>query len=240
MQGKFYGVGVGPGDPELITLKGCRALKEADVICSPSSGKDKEGVALSVIEDLLTEKQIVLKLSFPMTKDKAKLELHWDKAVNQILDFLKKGKRVAFITLGDPSLYSTYTYVLRRIKQAGSFGVETIPGITSFSACTAAAGIPLAEGKEKLAVVPATADLNTLRFTLQNFENVVFMKLSRNYQAVADLLTELSLEDKAIYARRCGFADGFLKPFLGLSPEEQEEMQKDYLSLIIVKKENKR
>ena len=239
MKGVFYGVGVGPGDPELITLKGYRTLREADVICSPKSRAEKEGVALSIVRSLLDIKQKVLELTFPMTNDKVELELYWDKAVRQILSLLKEGKKVAFITLGDPSLYSTYTYVLKKIKQAGSYPVETIPGVASFCACAAAANIPLAEGDEKLAIIPAVKDLDPLRLVLQNFENVVLMKIARNYPAVVKILAELGLKDQAIYASRCGLPDGFLKAGLSTLPEEMEELkeiQKDYLSLIIIKR----
>jgi len=264
---------VGPGDPELITLKGYRVLREADVICSPKSKADKEGVALSIVRSLLDTKQKVLELTFPMTNDKGELELYWDKAVRQILSLLKEGKKVAFITLGDPSLYSTYTYVLKKIKQAGPYPVETIPGVASFCACAAAANIPLAEGDEKLAIIPVVKELDPLRLALQNFENVVLMKTASNYPAVVKVLAELGLKDQAIYASRCGLPPlpnpppsrgregrGPARPSdwqgdnlseeektdsltgrLTL-PEETEELeelkkiQKDYLSLIIVKR----
>ena len=265
-KGIFYGVGVGPGDPELITLKGYRVLKEADVSCSPKSKTDKEGVALSVVRSLLDTKQKVLELTFPMTNDKGELELFWDKAVRQILSLLKEGKKVAFITLGDPSLYSTYTYVLKKIKQAGPYPVETIPGVASFCACAAAANIPLTEGDEKLAIIPVVKELDSLRLALQNFENVVLMKTASNYPAVVKILAELGLKDQAIYASRCGLPDGFLKTGLPVCPsdwqgdnlsdeentdsltdrptlpeeteelEELKKVQKDYLSLIIVKR----
>jgi len=228
----FYGVGVGPGDPELITLKGYRVLREADVICSPRANAAKESVALSIAGSLLTEKQKILELLFPMTRDKTELELCWNQATSQIINLLKEGKKVAFITLGDPTLYSTYTYVLKKIRQAGSYEVETIPGITSFCACAAAAGIPVAEGEEKLAIIPAVKDLSALRSVLQNFENVVLMKVAGKYNEVLEILEELDLKDKAVYASQCGFPDGFLKRNL----DELKETKKDYLSLMIVKK----
>lgn len=232
MKGVFYGVGVGPGDPELLTLKGYRVLREVDVICAPKSGADREGVALSIIGEIIGQKKEVLELSFPMTRERAKLEPSWEKAAGRIIGFLREGKKVAFVTLGDPTLYSTYTYLLKKIKQAGPWAVETIPGVPSFCACAALAGIPLAEGEEKLAVVPVIEDLDTVRFVCRHFENVVFMKVAGKFAEVAAVLEELGLKGQAVFASRCGLAGSVVKRDL----EEVEEGHKDYLSLIIVKK----
>lgn len=234
MKGVFYGVGVGPGDPELITLKGYRVLREADVICSPRSGDGREGVALSVVSSLLTGGQQVLELPFPMTRDRAELEACWSRAAGKIIGLLDEGKKVAFITLGDPALYSTYTYVLRKVREAGDYETVTVPGVASFSACAAAAGIPLAEGDEKLAVIPTVKDLNAVRFALQNFESVVLMKVAGRFDRVVEILTELGLKDRAVYASRCGLPGGTVEYDL------DEVRERDYLSLIIVKSGEKR
>jgi len=233
VKGVFYGVGVGPGDPELITLKGYRVLQEADVICSPKSSADKEGVALSIVSEIVKEKgdREILELPFPMTKDQAELELCWEKAAGRIIDLLQAGKKVAFITLGDPTLYSTYTYVLKKIKAAGLWEIETIPGVPSFCACAALAGLPLAEGDEKLAVIPAVKDLDSLRFVLQNFENVILMKVARKYAEVVKILEELDLKDRAVFATRCGLPGGRVEHNL----DQVEKSKQDYLSLIMVK-----
>ena len=233
MKGVFSGVGVGPGDPELITLKGYRVLQEADVICSPKSSADKEGVALSIASEIIKEKgdREILELPFPMTKDQAELELSWEKAADRIIDLLQAGKKVAFITLGDPTLYSTYTYVLKKIKAAGSWEIETIPGVPSFCACAALAGLPLAEGDEKLAVVPAVGDPDSLRFVLQNFENVILMKVARKYAEVVKILEELDLKDRAVFATRCGLPGGRVERNL----DQVKTGKQDYLSLIMVK-----
>jgi len=231
-KGVFYGVGVGPGDPELITRKGYRVLREADVVCAPRSGAGREGLALSVVRDFLPEGQQLVELDFPMTRKKAELELCWEKAAAQIIAFLQEGKKVALITLGDPTLYSTYTYVLKKIKQAGSWPIETIPGVPSFCACAAAASLPLAEGEEKLAVVPAVQDPDTLRSVLQNFENVILLKVAGKIDLVAGILEALQLRDRAVFASRCGLPGGFVENNL----EEAKKRPKDYFSLIIVKR----
>jgi len=234
VKGMFYGVGVGPGDPELITLKGRRILQEADVICSPKSGADKEGIALSIVKEIIGEEQEVLELHFPMTRDRGELELCREKAAGRIIDLLKAGKKVAFITLGDPTLYSTYTYILQKIRRAGLEEGETIPGINSFSACAAAAGMALAEGDEKLAVLPMVKDLNVLRMVLQNFENVVLMKVAGEFEEVVGVLEELDLKDRTVFASRCGLPGGFIEHDL----DKVRQKKKDYLSLLIIKGEN--
>ena len=232
MKGVFYGVGVGPGDPDLITLKGYRALQEADVICSPKPAADKEGVALAVARQLLPQPKPVLELPFPMTRDKAKLETCWNDAARRITALLEQGQKVAFVTLGDPGLYSTYTYLCRKVRQAGAYQIVTIPGVASFAACAAEARLPLAEGDEKLAIIPTVKDLQAVRAALQNFENVVLMKISRRYGELVNILKELGLHDRAVYASRCGLAGGFVKHNL----TEPESEPGDYLSLLIVKK----
>lgn len=225
-------MGVGPGDPELITRKGYRILREADVVCTPRSGAGREGLALSVVRDFLPEGQQLVELDFPMIREKAELELCWEKAAAQIIAFLREGKKVALITLGDPTLYSTYTYVLKKIKQAGPWPIETIPGVPSFCACAAAANLPLAEGEEKLAIVPAGQDPDTLRSILQSFENVVLLKAAGKIEVIAGVLEALHLQDRAVFASRCGLAGGFVENNL----EEAKKRPKDYFSLIIVKR----
>lgn len=233
VRGKFYGVGVGPGDPELITLKAVRALKESDVICAPVSGAPGERIALSVVAHLIEGKEVV-ELSFPMTKDAAVLEQSWQRAAGRIMEMLRSGRVVAFVTLGDPTLYSTYSYVLRKIAGAGPWDVETVPGVPSFCACAAAAGVPLAEGNEKLAVIPAPVGETSLRGLLRSFENLVLLKVNRSHREIAGVLGEFGLIERSFLASRLGLKgemvcrlDEFLKESAGRQP--------DYLSLIVVK-----
>lgn len=248
MKGKFYGVGVGPGDPELLTIKACRVLREADVICAPRTGAGREGVALSIVGGIVGGEKEVLELPFPMTRDREELERCWEEAAGRIAALLAEGKKVAFVTLGDPTLYSTYTYVLKKIREAGPWETETVPGVPSFCACAAMAGVPLAEGEEKLAVVPLLKDPEVLPPLLRNFENVVVMKVGARYGDVLALLKSSGLAESSFLASRCGFPEGFVRPLAEEPPANAEgegekagagggrKERPDYLSLLIVKR----
>ena len=147
---KLYGIGVGPGDPELLTIKAYKILKEVDMIVTPRSSEDKRSLALLTIEGIINErknKPIVVEPVFPMTKDQAKLAFYWEKAREEVLKNMKGCETVAFITLGDPSLYSTFYRFLEIFKDVVD-EVEVVPGVTSFSACSSIAKVPIAEGNE--------------------------------------------------------------------------------------------
>ncbi len=220
--GKFYGIGVGPGDPELITLKAIRILEQVDAVIAPR-GKG-ESIALKIAKPYIRGE--VFKLEFPMIYEKEALEPVWDENVKKIKELLYGGKDVAFITLGDPMIYSSYIYILKRLKD---FEVATIPGITSFSAAAARLNLPIAEGKEPFAVVPA-GDLQIVERALSDFDNVVLMKVSRNYVQIADLLQEKGFTAGLII--RCGHQEEEVTFDL----EKYRGGKIDYLSLIIGKK----
>ncbi len=154
-QGMLYGVGVGPGDPELMTLKAVRIVREADVIALPAKTKDCVAyrIAKGALEDL-DEKEF-LYLHMPMTKDPEILREAHDRGAEAVRELLEAGKTVAFLTLGDVTVYSTYLYLHRRLLAAG-FKAELVNGIPSFCAAAARLGIGLAETKEALHVIPAT------------------------------------------------------------------------------------
>jgi precorrin-2/cobalt-factor-2 C20-methyltransferase len=142
--GRFYGVGVGPGDPELLTLKALRVLQEVPVICTPRSESSQESYALDIVRDYLDEKkQEIIRIPFPID-DEAGAAAVWRNAADTIGGHLKQGKDVAFITEGDPMLYSTFSYVLDSIKSGyPEVTVEIIPGVSSVMAAAASAGVPL-------------------------------------------------------------------------------------------------
>ncbi|MCL4516045.1 MAG: precorrin-2 C(20)-methyltransferase [Firmicutes bacterium] len=233
MKGRFFGVGVGPGDPELITLKGHRVLGGVQVVCSPRSAADRESIALSIAGRFTGEGCEIMELVFPMSRDGEALERRWLEAAGKIGSRLEQGKDVAFVTLGDPGLYSTYAYLVEKLRVLHpEVEIETIPGVAAFLACAAARNTPLAQGQEKLAVVPAPGNPADLHLALQNFENVVLMKVARNYDQVVQVLEDLHLKDKAFFASRCGlegsFATDDLDSLLG--------QEKDYFSMLIVKR----
>ncbi len=191
-KGKLIGIGVGPGDTELLTLKAAKTLKSVPVIFSPKSSKEKESIALSIVKPVLEERKDYKRLMlvepiFPMIEDKKELEKIWDSASELIAQYLDTGRDVAFITLGDPSVFSTYSYVQKRLIDR--YEIETIPGITSFTACAAARNKALVEQNDILSVVPKIDD--RIEDVLEYSDSIVLMKASRN---TSDL--EASIEEK--------------------------------------------
>lgn len=234
MIGTVYAVGVGPGDPELLTRKAERILRQVDVICAPTGQAEAASFALSIVEPLLDRsRQQVVEQVFPMSKDEDTLAPFWHEAVAGVAAHARAGRSVAFITIGDPFLYSTFLYLYRLLRDRyPDIPVEIVPGISSINAAAAAAGVPLGMGADRIAILPATYEDEKLRRTLEEFDTVVLMKVHRAFERVYTLLCELGRERQAVFVRRVG--------------TEQEEVvtdlaslvgQKlDYLSLLIVGK----
>lgn len=152
-KGILYGIGVGPGDPELMTRKAVRIIQECDIIAAPQSeGNDK--TAKLIAAEFVKDKPVMY-CDMPMTRDKALMDASHDRAADDICALLDAGKTVVFLTLGDPTIYSTYWYVHKRVLARG-YDARLVPGVPSFCAAAAAAGVALVEGNEMLHVVPAS------------------------------------------------------------------------------------
>lgn len=233
MAGKFYGLGVGPGDPDLITLKAFKILEEVNMICVPKSSADRDSLALQVIRGLTRKEYQYLELSFPMSRDRNVLEDSWAAAGEEVARKVREGNRVAFVTIGDPMFYSTYWYVLRHIRSCHpDLATETVPGVTAMSACASALGAPLAEGDEPLAVLPAAYGVDELEEILDRFDSVVLMKVNKKVEEVSGLLDRMGLRGKAVYISRCGYGDQFITSDL----DQLKDRNLDYMSLMIIKK----
>jgi precorrin-2/cobalt-factor-2 C20-methyltransferase len=206
MIGVFYGVGVGPGDPELLTLKAVNVIREADVIIAPKTEKKEDSTALSIARPYLQDNVTVLELVFPMVNDTQILTEAWEYNKNAILDLLKEGKKVVFLTLGDPMFYSTYIYVFNLLKDCG-YPVETVPGITAFCAIGSKMGYPLVEGNNVLSVVPCTIEEERLDEVLKTSDNLVLMKVYKNYTQILEKLEKYGLMENAIMVSKCGLED---------------------------------
>ena len=199
-KGKLIGIGVGPGDTELLTLKACKVLKSVPVIFSPKSAKEKESIALSIVRPIIEKRSdykrlMVVEPIFPMIEDKDELKRVWANAAEMISQYLDSGRDVAFITLGDSSIFSTYSYVQEKLIE--NYEVETIPGITSFTACASVRNNALVEQNQVLTIVPKIDD--RLENILEYSDSVVLMKASRN---TSDLEAIIEAKDrkKEIYS----------------------------------------
>ena len=199
-KGKLIGIGVGPGDTELLTLKAAKVLKTVPVVFSPKSSKEKESIALSIVRPILEERKDYKRLMlvepiFPMIEDKEELEKIWTSASEMIAQYLDSGRDVAFITLGDTSIFSTYSYVQKKLIDR--YEIETIPGITSFTACAAAKNKALVEQNDILTIVPKIDA--RLEEVLDYSDSIVLMKASRNTSKLESTIEEKN-RPKEIYS----------------------------------------
>lgn len=231
---RIYAVGVGPGDPELLTRKAERILRQAPVVCAPSAGEGDSSYALSIVESLLDRsRQEVIVLVFPMRKDQEGLDAFWEQAAEKVACQVREGRDVAFITIGDPFLYSTFLYLYRILRgRYPDIPVDVVPGVSSVTTAAVAAGIPLAAAAERVAILPATFEDDKLRRTLLDFDTVVLMKVNRVFDRVYALLEELELAGNGAFVSRAGTADE--KVVFDLASLVGKKL--DYLSLLIVKK----
>ena len=232
--GTFYGIGVGPGDPELITVKARNVLERISHVFTPVAGEEKTSIAYSIASRYIAPDSTVERLFFPMTADRTTCEKAWEEHARTIARVLAKGRDAAFITLGDPMTYSTYGYLLKTMGALyPAIRSVTIPGIPSYLAGAASANLPLAEGSEILVIIPGATPEARIREFLTLSDTVVFLKHNSNTQAIRELLQEMGLQDRATYVRRLGFPDEMIT-----RGEDQNLPDRgDYLSLIIVKKQ---
>jgi len=246
MSGKLFVIGVGPGDPELLTLKAVRILKQVPCIVVPKGREEGSSLALSIVRKAipLDDKEIV-ELHFPMMKTASnaecglrnaelnqELDYKWNEAVEAVLNRVDRGKDVAFITIGDPGIYSTYFYLNNRLlERKPSLVIEMVPGISSINASAARAGLSLGLGDERIAVLPANY-MGNLQETLEKFDTVVLMKVSKVFGAVRDLLIKMGLAAGATYVVRAGMEDERIeRDILKVRDEDLS-----YFSLVIVRK----
>ena len=206
MKGTFYGIGVGPGDPELLTMKAVKAIQKVDIIIAPKTEKKDGSVALNIARPYLKDEVRIVYQVFPMVKGFETDDAAWKQNKEEILGFLEEGKNVAFLTLGDAMFFSTYIYVFRLLEKEG-VRIETIPGIPAFIAMGSHLGWPIVEGDDVLSVIPATAGTEKIEKALSVSDNVVLMKVYKNFPEVAELLEKNAMLDHAVMISRCGLPD---------------------------------
>jgi precorrin-2/cobalt-factor-2 C20-methyltransferase len=231
--GKLYGIGVGPGDPELIPLKAVRILGRVDMVFAASSSKNTYSLAVDIAGRHIPESTPIIRLPFPMTQEKEETERAWRENARTIISHVEAGKQAAFITLGDPMTYSTYGYVLKNIQALRpDLPVETIPGITSYQACASRLNTPLVEGEESLLITSGVKGGDRLRSASPKPENIVFLKAYRNAADISLALEESSMIDNSVGISCCSL------------PQEEiirdvrafKERKPGYWTIIIAKK----
>jgi precorrin-2/cobalt-factor-2 C20-methyltransferase len=233
--GTLYGIGVGPGDPDLITLKAVRVLHRVPHIFASCSTKNSYSLALNIVRCHLNGAGIE-HLPFPMTREPQVLQEAWKKNARRVLEVLDSGADAAFVTLGDPLTYSTFGYLLKTIKRLNpEVRVVTIPGITSYSAAAALTHIPLTEGEESFILVSGAQGAARLREVVEKSDNIVMLKTYRHFEEIYRALEEMDLLDRAVCISRCGLDGETVVENL----RDYRGQPVPYLSMIIIKKKGK-
>lgn len=230
MKGNLFGIGVGPGDPELLTIKAKRILETVKVVIVPKASVEAESLAYRIAKQYIPEDVTCIELVFPMTGDGGIVSKYHEKAIETIVGYLREQKDVVFLTLGDPTVYSTYMYIHEDIVRLG-YHAEVVPGITSFCASAARAGISLVEGDSPLLVIPASGKMEKLNDMLNAFDNIVLMKVSKNFDEIRELLGKAGLSKNTVLVERCTLPEEALYREL-----DEVEGAPGYFSTMIIKR----
>lgn len=229
--GTFYGIGVGPGDPELMTLKAVKTIQASDIIIVPRSEKKEKSRAFTIAQPYISKETRIVYQVFPMLYNKDLLEKAWEENTKQIVGYLSEGKNVSFLTLGDPMLYSTYIYLFLLLRKEHQ-QIETIPGITSGCDIAAKTGIPLALWKESLEILPATVDDDVLRKKIASDSNLILMKVNSKFSKIRDFIAASNHIEQVVLVSKSGMENE--KTYYDLS--EVDPASLNYLSTIILRK----
>jgi precorrin-2/cobalt-factor-2 C20-methyltransferase len=208
--GKLFGVGVGPGAPDLVTVRALDVMRRVPVLALPRSSDYGASKAWEIAKPMLgaLPAQQRLFLTFPMSKDPERLRPAWDKAFTAIGAELERGRDVAFATEGDPSLFSTFGYLAGEApRRWPGIEVEIVPGVCSINAVAAVTGTPLADGQERIAIIPATYGVADLGELLARFDTIVLMKLGGEMARIFEAVARAGLLDRAVYVAKATMAE---------------------------------
>jgi len=233
-------IGCGPGDPDLLTVKAVNAIKNADIIACPISKEGKSSIAFSVVSSILdkSKNQEIINLVFPMTKDKDVLETTWERNSKILADKVLSGKKVVYLTVGDPYLYSTWIYLHKKIEtKYPEIKITVIPGIVSMFTFASKVGISLGEGAEKISIVPSCYDLSKVKELAKNSDTMVFLKDGRYFDQVIELLKEAGFSDDSIFAIGQDLdTEHEIVRKLTLGQVTKDTMTTKYFSIMVVKR----
>lgn len=209
MTGRLYGLGIGPGDPELITLKAYRLLRAADVVAYPAP-EEGESLARRLVEPHLPGGQTEMAIRMPIVPERFPAQQVYDAAARDLGAHLAAGRDVAVLCEGDPFFYGSFMYLFGRMAE--THPVEVVPGVSSLTACAAVLGAPLAARNDVLTVVPGPLDAETLRARLDGVEAAAVIKLGRHFAKVREVLKDLGLLERARYVEHATMASQRILP----------------------------
>ncbi|MDL2280220.1 precorrin-2 C(20)-methyltransferase [Desulfovibrio sp. OttesenSCG-928-G11] len=228
--GLLYGVGVGPGDPELLTLRAVRVLNEVSVLFAAASPKNEDSLALSIAAPHLRAGVKVLRLDFPMTRDSAILREAWERNASTVLDVLHSGRDGAFLTLGDPLIYSTFGYLMRAVLDMDpNIEVRIVPGVTSFQEAAARSRTVLCQGAENLLLLSGINGAQRLDQALEAADSAVILKAYKNAAEIAAVAGRGGRAERALFASRLGLEGEVIEQGCAALQKEPH-----YLSLLLL------
>ncbi|AMW28816.1 MULTISPECIES: precorrin-2 C(20)-methyltransferase [Arthrospira] len=227
--GRLYGLGIGPGDPELLTLKAHRILTTVPVIAYPSLENGKV-LARAIVADFISPDQIEIPIPLPFSVQRSS-QPYYDMGAEKIAEHLSEGRDVAVLCLGDPMLYGTFMYIFNRLS--GRFAIEVIPGISSVMASAAMLGVPITYRNDVFTILPATLEADILRDRLSVADAAAIMKLGRHFAKVYQILQDLGLLQRALYIERATWKNQAIIPIT-----EVDHNSVTYWSLILVPSQN--
>ncbi|MBL4874849.1 MAG: precorrin-2 C(20)-methyltransferase [Rhodobacteraceae bacterium] len=227
MSGMLYGIGLGPGDPELMTLKAYRLISGAEVVAYPALSGG-ESFARSIAADIISDDTIEVTIHIPMTVERSPAQAAYDQGAADIAGHLDAGRDVVVLCEGDPFFYGTFMYLFARL--AGKYETEVVPGVTSVTACAAVAGRPLTARNEMLTIIPGPLDEDTMRVRIAEAEAVVIMKVGRHLEKIRKVLDALGLTENAVYVERASLQSQKVLPLEGAPCDAP------YFSMILVTK----
>jgi precorrin-2/cobalt-factor-2 C20-methyltransferase len=232
--GTFTGMGVGPGPKEYLTVKSFNALMSADKVLIPRATGSKNSVALTCIEDIEIDPYKIQFLDYPMSNDEKLLSSIYSEIGEKIIADLEKSLNLVYITIGDPYIYSTYSYTVNALKKKlPEISIATYPGISSFQALSSALNLPLGQGKEKILILPCPETSAELQEQIERNENIVLMKIGDRFSWVRKLLSEMDISKYCVFGKRIGLDNEILTDNI----EKLDNNDKPgYLSVMLIRK----
>ena len=232
--GRFYGIGTGPGDSQLMTVKGVKTLHKLDILYLPQSKIGGISRVKDIVKPYLRQDLILKERHFPMSYDSQEKISSWDAISREIVDDVKSGRQVGFISLGDPMLYSTYVYLLERIS--GQVEVETIPGISSFSNIAASNNFPLAMDTDPMVTYPCTSSMEEIEKIVDKFDSIVLMKVYKKCREIIEMLEAKGISENAILVSKSSMEGELV--YRDISKAKSLDTYSYFTTIIINKKVN--
>ena len=215
----FYGIGVGPGDSKLLTVKAVDTIKQLDVLYTPQAHRSSKSVAERIASPYLTADLVIKRRHFPMVNDWSAKVTCWRKIADEIKADVQNGQNVGFLTLGDPSVYSTFSYIANMLKE--EINVQTIAGVSAFSQIAASLSLPLMLDEESLEVIPATAEKEKLTQVIDLNDNMVIMKIATNFKTVYQIIQKRGLLEKTVVVENASMAEQHIKRLADYSANDK-------------------